>query len=268
MTLPAQADLEHEAALKNAETYSHAASDVWRRLVYEPVHGGLEFTNMGGRAILDFVARHARLGPGSHALELCSGTGACARYLADRFGCSVTGVEMNDGMAAHARALADERVGVVHADVLEWRPPRSYDAVYAVDSLMLIPDLDGALARARQALDPGGALVLAEMTAGPRTTPALRAYAWDQDGIIHLLAPGEWTARLHEAGFGGVRVHDAADLAVRCWERILAAAERGAAAGDGNERRVCAAWAGLAALYRDQFREGGFGYARISARAI
>jgi SAM-dependent methyltransferase len=261
---PASAALEAAAGRKNRANYDHAAGEVWRTLVYEPVHGGWEFANMGGRRILDYLGRRARLGPESRVLELCAGTGACCVYLARRHGCHATGVELNARQVGHARVRLRQappavarRVRVVRGDVAAWRSPHRYDAVFALDSLMLVPDLPATLAHARAALAPGGVMVVAEMIAGPRLDPALRVHAWEEDGILHLPTPEEYRALLRDAGFASIRIHDVTHLAVRCWERVLAAAQ-----ARGPE---CGGWAASARLYRDAFRDGVFRYARITA---
>src|SRR5262245_53222974 len=73
------------AAAKNRQ-YDTVGDEVWRIAVYEPVHHGWEFTNAGGAPVLDALAFACQVEPGSAVLELCSGTGAVARYLHLRHG--------------------------------------------------------------------------------------------------------------------------------------------------------------------------------------
>jgi sarcosine/dimethylglycine N-methyltransferase len=62
---------EEEILLKN-QIYNHAADPLWRLAVYEPVHDGWEFTNMGGRQVLDFIGMQAGLDSGKEVLESCT----------------------------------------------------------------------------------------------------------------------------------------------------------------------------------------------------
>ena len=88
--------------LEKNRIYDTAADDIWRRVVYDPVHDGWEFTNMGGRHVLDYVGRLAQASPGRRVVELCSGLGDTCRYLARVFDCEVTGIELNPRQIARA----------------------------------------------------------------------------------------------------------------------------------------------------------------------
>lgn len=126
--------------LEKNRIYDEAASSVWRTICYEPVHGGLEFTNMGGRAILDYVGMFAYDSESNRVLELCSGLGETCCYLAEMFGCQVTGIELNRHQIAHAlaKAASDPRiapkVNFVEADIRHWTPEELFDVAFTLDS--------------------------------------------------------------------------------------------------------------------------------------
>jgi sarcosine/dimethylglycine N-methyltransferase len=266
--------LEGEIARKNRELYDETSGPVWQLAVYEPVHGGWEFINLGGRAILDELAGRAGLGPGDSVVELCSGQGATCRYLAGRYGCDVTGVEMNPRQVERARRrLGEEAPGVaarvrfVESDVLAWRPERAFDAALSIDSMMLIGDVPGALANAHAALRPGGRLLVVTIAAGPRVDEELRRLAWETDGMISLLAAEEHARMMREAGFEGVETEDFTPLAVESSQKMAAALEGRRdelvrAEGEEGYR----GWRELGLVYLDAFRDRKLTYQLVGGR--
>ena len=57
-----QNDLEYvelRAALQNDVTYSHATSAIWQLAVYDTLHGGRRYANIGGRQLLEHLGSAA-----------------------------------------------------------------------------------------------------------------------------------------------------------------------------------------------------------------
>lgn len=259
--------------LEKNRIYDTAADDIWRRVVYDPVHGGWEFTNMGGRRVLDYVGRLAQASPGRRVVELCSGLGDTCRYLARGFDCHVTGVELNPRQLARARekaggdAAAAGKIEFVESDIRSWEPARPFDVAFSLDSLMLVNDVKGVLPRVRAALEPGGAVALAEMTAGPKATEELLERVWELDGMITIPEPRGYVEMLEEAGFSDVAVSDLTGLAADCFRRMSGALREqkgalletvGAAEHEG--------WSQLTDFYHGCFLDGRFTYSLVTAR--
>src|SRR5262245_19974873 len=133
-----------DIVIKN-RIYDHAANGAWRLVVYEPVHEGWAFTNIGGMKFLDYMGHRAYLAPNSTVLELCSGLGDTCLYIANRFGSSVTGLDVNARQVRTARrrlrsvAIGGRPVRFIRADVQTWKPDSLFDLVYSLDSLVLVP---------------------------------------------------------------------------------------------------------------------------------
>lgn len=261
-----------DVAAKN-HIYDGAATDLWRLLVYEPVHDGWAFANIGGAAALDAIARVSGLSPQSRVLELCCGIGDTCRYLAERTGCTVVGIDINARQIAAARHRLDARpptrgrVELVHADVRSFEADEGFDLVYAVDSLVLVPDLARLLTRARQLVRPGGCFAAAEVIAGARLTPRFRQHVWDEDGFISLVTPAEYVALIEDAGFAGAALESHRHDAARCFQTIWREAGRRreeivAACG----RRAYDEWRRLSAVYVRAFRERWLSYVWLHAR--
>jgi len=263
-----------EIARKNAELYDETSDAIWRLAVYEAVHEGWEFINLGGRQILDAFAQRAGLGRGKKVLELCSGQGAACQYLAERYACEVTGVEMNSRQVERARArLAQvehdvaERIRFIEANVLHWRPSLHYDALLSLDSLMLIDQLSALLDKAYASLKPGRPLMVAVIVAGPYLDDELRRFAWELDGMISLPTLEEYAEMLKTAGFIRIDSEDLTQLALDSSVKIATALER-------NQEEIVRtqgkeaywSWIGAGKIYVGGFREKKLTYQLISAR--
>ncbi len=108
------------------------------------------------------VAEAADLLPG-RALDLACGAGRNAVWLAER-GWTVTGADFSDIALANARGLATERgvdVEWVQADLRDWEPPPgAFDLVAVLYLQLPAAELQPVLARAADAVAPGGTLVV------------------------------------------------------------------------------------------------------------
>jgi SAM-dependent methyltransferase len=108
----------------------------------------------------------AQLSTGERVLDVACGTGVVARTAAARVGATggVTGVDLNPGMIAVARALTAPSGAVVEwlqRDALDLQlPDASYDVVLCQQGLQFFPDRLRALREMRRVLVPGGRLAL------------------------------------------------------------------------------------------------------------
>jgi ubiquinone/menaquinone biosynthesis C-methylase UbiE len=103
------------------------------------------------------------LGASSHVLEVASGSGGPAIFLAQQFGCAVMGIDINEhGVETAARAAeaagVTERVRFLKADadVRLPFPDGTFDAILCVDSANHFPHRAQVLAEWHRTLRPGG----------------------------------------------------------------------------------------------------------------
>ncbi len=102
------------------------------------------------------------IGRGRRVLELGCAAGHVTQALVDQ-GCSVVGLEYEETAAAAAAEIADDVVVTDlfdPANLTKAVDGRDFDVVYAGDVLEHLPDPVGVLVAARQALRPGGAIVI------------------------------------------------------------------------------------------------------------
>ena len=196
---------------------SREAAEAWRRgeAAREAVLG----------AATELMLDLAGVGPGGRVLDVAAGTGTQTLLAARRVGPSgyVLAIDISANMlalateAAREAGLANVETRVVDARSLDLEPD-SFDAAISRNGLMLIPDVQRALACIRRALKPGGKLAAVVFsTAEKNPSMALPAAvvrrragrpepAPDEPGVFALGAPGRLEAVLRHAGFREVAV--------------------------------------------------------------
>jgi SAM-dependent methyltransferase len=105
------------------------------------------------------------LSPGAHILEVASGSGGPAIYLARKFGCRITGIEINqEGLAASKQAALDADIRDVDfqfGDGNQRLPfeDETFDAVMCIDSMNHFRDRKGVFAEWSRVLKKGGRIL-------------------------------------------------------------------------------------------------------------
>jgi sarcosine/dimethylglycine N-methyltransferase len=112
-----------------------------------------------------------------HVLDIGCGIGGPARWIAAKYGCRITGVDLTPGFCEAARELNSltglaERIHILRGSALALPvPDASFDRAYSQAVLMNISDKLGFLHEAFRALRPGGMLALSFVGSGPAGEP-------------------------------------------------------------------------------------------------
>jgi demethylmenaquinone methyltransferase / 2-methoxy-6-polyprenyl-1,4-benzoquinol methylase len=127
----------------------------------------------------------ARVGPGTHALDVATGTGDLAIALARRGG-DVVGSDFSEGMLARARTKSrDVRWEQANALALPY-DDNAFDAATVGFGARNFSDLQRGLAEMTRVVRPGGRVVILEITT-PTKPPLSTFFSLWFDRIVPLL---------------------------------------------------------------------------------
>jgi SAM-dependent methyltransferase len=199
--------------------------DLARRGV-DPEHPGLadlaaaDQLHVGGLDSIIAFADWVGVTPGSRVLDLGSGLGGPARYLAAERGATVTALELVPELHATASELTArtglaERVRHVCADLAAFSSEAAFDLVWIEHTDMQVPDKRRLYNLARGALGDGGRIVWHDWLAGPGGPPRWPLF-WSADGAISFLSDeGRFAADLAAAGLERRRFEPVADATAK-----------------------------------------------------
>lgn len=163
--------------------------------------------HMRGRAATVELARRAGVQRGMRVLDVGSGLGGSARYLANEHDCEVTGIDLTHSYVEAARELArlvglERRVRFEQASATALPfPDASFDLAWTEHVQMNIADKRAFYGEIARVLVPGGRLAFHDVFQGPGGAPIFPV-PWAADASISALATPETVrALLVELGF-------------------------------------------------------------------
>jgi len=169
-----------------------------------------------GRGVLATEELAALLKPqaGERLLDIGCGIGGPARWIAARYGCHVTGVDLTAEFCRAAEALnaatgLTQQVRILHGSALALPlAAAEFDRAYSQNVVMNIADKAGFYGEAWRVLKPGGMLALSNLAAGPKGPPHYPV-PWAATAATSFLAtPDETRNDLLAAGFAIVSFRD------------------------------------------------------------
>ncbi|HSW12478.1 MAG TPA: methyltransferase domain-containing protein [Solimonas sp.] len=167
------------------------------------------------------LADRLRLGPDARLLDAGCGVGGSSLYLAQRFGCEVTGItlsaeqlrlcETNAREAGLEKQLQFRLMDFQKTDFED----ASFDAVWFVESFCHSPDKAALLREMHRVLKPGGQLLIADyFRRGSDSEGDQRLLQeWLSGWAVHGLESPDWMLEAAAAaGFEGSRLDDVTPL--------------------------------------------------------
>ena len=193
---------------------------------YDQFHGrGLEATQE--------IAAMLKVAPTDHLLDVGSGIGGPARYMAHRFGCRVTGIDLTAEYCEVARHLTrllamESQVEFELGDALAMPfADATFDGAYSMNVSMNIADKAALYGEVRRVLRPGSWLMLSELAKGPGA-PLDYPTPWAATASTSFLATPEETRNgLEAAGFEIVQFRETTEAVKAYGARSRAMVDRG-----------------------------------------
>ncbi|MCA8907067.1 MAG: methyltransferase domain-containing protein [Rhodospirillaceae bacterium] len=172
--------------------------------------------------------------PGHHLVDIGCGLGGPARYLAERFGCRVSGIDITGPFVEAANKLTaflglegqvDVQLGDGHHLPFG---DAAFDGGYTQHVTMNVADRAQFYGEAFRVLKPGAFFALTEHGLGPQGDPHFPT-PWSEDGSgSFLVTPADTVAHLQAAGFVEITVEDTGAKYASGYRRVLELAAQGA----------------------------------------
>lgn len=155
------------------------------------------------------LAERIDLSPADNVLDVGSGLGETARFLADEYGCRVSGVDLSTKLTRQALGVNNRDAEFVTGDA-ERLPFKSncFNGVVSECSLCLFPEFGTGLEEIQRVLSPGGRLGVTDIvTKGPlpaELEDVLASFLC----LAHRISQSEYASQAEEARLTEVRTFD------------------------------------------------------------
>ncbi len=172
------------------------------------------------RLATEELARLLAPGAADQVLDMGSGLGGPSRYLAQTYGCRVSGIDLTETFVAVAQDLT-RRCGL--ADRVNFRQgsvlalpyaDASFDLAWSQNIAMNIENRAGWYAEIRRVLKPGGRLAIQDVTQGPGGALHYPVNWAETPATSFLQTPEQTRARLLAAGFRVLAWQDNTETAI------------------------------------------------------
>lgn len=203
-------------AVQRAEEYYDSSpavafyKNVWGG---EDIHIGLyhaedeDIGEASRRTVVNMAQRLAPLDHETRIIDLGSGFGGTARYLASNFGCRVTCVNVSETQNALNREMNDEagladRIDVVHGTFEAIpQPDEIYDVAWSQDAILHSASREDVLDEVQRLLKPEGEFIFTDPMQSEDCPPDVLQPILDRIHLETLGSVGFYRTNLEERGF-------------------------------------------------------------------
>lgn len=151
---------------------------------------------------------------GKAVLDIGCGAGGIDLALVQTHGAGyVTGIDVEDSVITHARALVARKGLTDHVGLVKVAPgplpfpPGTFDVVFSKDSIVHIPDKHALMAEVARVLKPGGWFLASDWLIGVEViSPQMAAYIAAEGLDFGMATPARYGAAMAAQGFHEIRI--------------------------------------------------------------
>lgn len=168
---------------------------------------GVGGAHPGGFKLTQEILSAEHIGKKTTVLDAGCGTGQTAAYVAQQYGCQVTGLDHHQLMVEKARKRVRSLglpIQIVHGNT-EALPfaDSQFDLVLS-ESVIVFTDMPRTVQEFRRVLKPGGCLIAIEMVLEQPVSPQRLAHIKDFYGVSRILTEKQWVQLFRKAGFPSI----------------------------------------------------------------
>ena len=160
----------------------------------------------GGTEVLDALADAAEIVHEHHVLDVCSGMGGPARWLAYQRNCKVTGLDFTTSRVEAARRLTqrvhlDHLVDFVHGDATAMPfPPSRYNVLIGQESWVHSPDKAALISECARVLKPRGTIAFTDIVVRSNLGQSIEKRLAEEMHTANIASAESYSTLLEENG--------------------------------------------------------------------
>jgi sarcosine/dimethylglycine N-methyltransferase len=223
------------AAVETAEAYYDSSqADAFYQTIWggQDIHIGIysgadePIADASRRTVATMADQLVGISATTRILDLGAGYGGSARYLAERFGCHVTCLNLSETQNALNRTLTEdaglsERVRVVHGDFENVpEPDASFDIVWSQDAILHSGERTRVLDEVRRVLTDDGQFIFTDPMQSDDCPDGVLQPILDRIQLSTLASFAFYRAELAKRGFGEATIEPLTDQLRTHYARI------------------------------------------------
>ncbi|MGY9057897.1 MAG: SAM-dependent methyltransferase [Alphaproteobacteria bacterium] len=189
---------------------------------------GDDFLSLSGVESSDFMVERAGIGSASTVLDIGCGVGGPALHLAEKTGCTLTGIDLIEWHTEEATARAATRglSARTHfqpgdATALDFADG-SFDVAWSQDAWCHVPDKAAVVAEAARVIKPGGMLALTDWVQLGEMEPAYLAEVKSAVASPNFASPAEYVGWMEANGLTVIAQDDISDHFTARYQMMIA----------------------------------------------